>query len=88
MSPVATDQFTQCVQDFAWALARETSRLEEAERAKSIQHAEITATMVVKANDQVRNPEAETPAPVPLRPFVAQLVAFPTTISVGILGVT
>lgn len=86
MSSAASDQFTRCVKDFGMALARETSRLEEAERAESIQEPEITATMVIKANEQVRNPNPDVPAPVPPGPLAAQIVALPAAILAGIFG--
>lgn len=56
MTGAARRVFDRCVTRYGLALARESSRLEEANRAEDVIKAEITATMVVNANDVLRPP--------------------------------
>ena len=87
MSDAACGQYKDCVGKFASALAREASRLEEAARAKELDMPEITATMVAKANDLLRNPpvgQASTRIPA----LLAQAVAFVGAMLTPIFGVT
>ncbi|MEU8337915.1 hypothetical protein [Micromonospora tulbaghiae] len=86
MTEAATERFAACINDFGLALSRETSRLEEAERADVVESPEITATMVIKANDEVRNPRQEEEPPVPPWPLVAQILAFAAAIFSGVFG--
>lgn len=85
MTEGAVDHFAQCVHRFALDLARETSRLEEGERANTLDDPEITTTMVVKANDAVRNPLSTSAQPT-LAVAVFQLVAFSFGILAAIAG--
>jgi hypothetical protein len=61
MTTSAQDEFERCVTKFARALAREASRLEEANRAEDVIKAEIVASMVVNANEVLRRPRSEEP---------------------------
>lgn len=81
----AVDRYITCVQDFARALSRETSRLEEAERADVLERPEITATMVVKAYEEVRKPKVGS-EPIPPWPLIAQVIAFAAAMLAGIFG--
>lgn len=61
MTPSAVEHYKVCVTRYAEALARETSRLEEAQRAEDIHRPEITTTMVAKANEVLRRPRGIDP---------------------------
>ena len=63
MSEAAYLRYKECIVKFASALAREASRLEEADRAEDIDRPEITATMVVKANELIRHPPSTDTSP-------------------------
>lgn len=86
MTEAATQRFAECVNDFGLALSRETSRLEEAERADAVDGPEITTTMVIKANEEVRNPRQEEEPPIPPWPLVAQIIAFAAAMFAGVFG--
>ncbi|MEU9510438.1 hypothetical protein AB0D32_29630 [Micromonospora sp. NPDC048170] len=86
MTEPARQRFAASVHEFSLALSRETSRLEEAERADIVNAAEITATMVVKANNEVRNPRQESDPPPSLLVVAAQLIAFIAAILAGVFG--
>jgi hypothetical protein len=85
MTDGAVDRYGECVRQFALDLSRETSRLEEAARAKGIARPEITTTMVVNANEAVRHPLTDD-TPMPVRILIAQSVAFATAILAPISG--
>jgi len=85
MTEGAVDHFRRCVHEFTVDLSREASRLEEAVRAKGVPRPEITTTMVVNANEAVRNPlssQGTTPNTV----LIAQSVAFTAGILTPISG--
>ncbi|MCW3813568.1 hypothetical protein ONA91_03720 [Micromonospora sp. DR5-3] len=86
MTEQAMHRYAACVNEFSMALSRETSRLEEAERADVVDAPEITATMVVKANDEVRNPRRDPDPPIPPWAMVAQLAAFTAAMFAGVFG--
>jgi len=87
MSDTACKQYKECVSKFASALAREASRLEEAARAKELNMPEITATMVAKADDLLRNPPASQ-ASTRIPTLAAQAVAFVGAMLTPIFGAT
>lgn len=85
MTASAIDHYKICVTKYAEALAREVSRLEEAQRAEEIRKPEITTTMVVKANDVLRHPRNNDPtAKVPV--IIAQIVSLLAVIVTPIFG--
>jgi hypothetical protein len=85
MTPSAVEHYKQCVTKYAEALAREASRLEEAQRAEEIGGPEITTTMVVKANDVLRRPRVNDPTTkVPVA--VAQITSLMAGIVTPIFG--
>jgi hypothetical protein len=85
MTDTACERYKDCIVKFAGALAREASRLEEADRAEDVEKPEITATMVVKANDFIRHPPSSAPlATIPI--LTAQAVAFATAMLTPIFG--
>jgi hypothetical protein len=86
MTEPAVERFAACVNDFSLALSRETSRLEEAERADVVDAPEITATLVVKANEEVRNPRQEPEQQISAWVLFAQIVAFAAAMFAGIFG--
>jgi len=76
MTEPAIVKYKDAVRRFGQSLARETSRLEEAQRAEGIDNPEVTATMVVKANDALRNPP-KTEEPTSRRSYMlTQTAAF------------
>jgi hypothetical protein len=85
MTAGAVEHFATCVDRFALDLSRETSRLEEAARAKSIDKPEITSTMVIDADQAVRN-SLTSKSVVPTRVLIAQALAFATGILAPISG--
>jgi hypothetical protein len=81
----AADHFGSCVRQYALDLLRETSRLEEAARAKSIARPEITTTMVINADDAVRHAlDSRESLPIPI--LLAQSLAFTTAIIASVSG--
>jgi hypothetical protein len=85
MTESACEHYKGCIFKFAGALAREASRLEEADRAEDIDIPEITATMVVKANDLIRHPPVErTQTSIPI--LIAQALAFAAAMLTPIFG--
>jgi hypothetical protein len=85
MTDTACGHYKDCIVKFASALAREASRLEEADRAEDVKKPEITATMVVKANDLIRHPPVDVP-PTSIHILVAQAVAFAAAMLTPIFG--
>ena len=86
MSDAAREQFKECVKKYGSALAREASRLEEAGREEGLVP-EITATMVAKANDYLRNPPVGQ-ASLRVPALVSQILAFVGAILTPIFGAT
>ena len=85
MSDTACERYQDCIMRFANALAREASRLEEADRAEDVDKPEITATMVAKANEIVRYPLIDPPqASIAIQS--AQAVAFAAAMVTPIFG--
>jgi hypothetical protein len=87
MTSEARKQYRDCIRKYALALAREASRLEEAERAKNLEKPEITATMVTKADDYILNPPVDD-ASRSMTVLVAQALAFILAILTPIFGAT
>jgi hypothetical protein len=85
ISDLASGHFREFVFRFALDLSREASRLEEEKRVKGIDDPEVTTSMVVNANDVVRNPSAAGSQPK-ADVVIAQAVAFVLAISTGIAG--
>ncbi len=85
MTRVAAENYKECVSKFASALAREASRLEQDDRAIDIEEPEVTATMVLKANDLLRNPRIEPPK-LSITMIIAQVIAFSFGILTPIFG--
>ncbi len=85
MSDNARERYKECITKFAGALAREASRLEEADRAEDCDKPEITTTMVVKANDLIRHPSIDR-ASVSIPILVAQALSFVAAILTPIFG--
>lgn len=85
MTETACERYKDCIVRFAGALAREASRLEEADRAEDVEKPEITTTMVVKANDLIRHPPIDRP-PTSIRILIAQAVAFAAAMLTPIFG--
>jgi hypothetical protein len=85
MTDSACKRYKECILKFASALAREASRLEEADRAEDLDKPEITTTMVVKANNLIRHPPIQRPqTSIPI--LVAQALAFATAMLTPIFG--
>jgi hypothetical protein len=85
MTESAKDGYRDCIAKYASALAREASRLEEAERAENLDKQEITTTMVVKADDLLRHPpSADATATISI--LAAQAVSFAAAIVTPIFG--
>jgi hypothetical protein len=59
MTTAALQEYERSVIRFGLALTRESSRLEEANRAEDVIKAEITTSMVVNANEVLRHPRIE-----------------------------
>jgi hypothetical protein len=85
MTESAVGRFSECVLKFAAALAREASRLEEADRAEDVRKPEITMTMVVKANNLIRHPAIEGDS-AKAAITIAQITAIAATIVTPIFG--
>jgi hypothetical protein len=85
MSETACERYKDCIIRFAGALARETSRLEEADRAEDVDKPEITATMVAKANELIRHPPID-PSSSGVSILASQAVAFAAAMVTPILG--
>jgi hypothetical protein len=85
MTETACERYRDCIVKFAGALAREASRLEEADRAEDVDKPEITTTMVVKANDLIRHPIIDPPSPR-IVIIIAQAVAFAAAMLTPIFG--
>lgn len=85
MTSSAVEHYKGCIMKFAEALAREASRLEEAQRAEEIRKPEITTTMIVKANDVLRRPRSNDPTTkIPV--IVAQITSLLAVIVTPIFG--
>ncbi|MEU4245920.1 hypothetical protein AB0F15_00760 [Amycolatopsis sp. NPDC026612] len=87
MTEAARQKFAEAVEDFSAALERETARLEEAERDEDVREPEITATMVIRANEVVRRgplPESERDRSVLATSI--QVVGLASLAAVGVLG--
>ena len=87
MSDTACKQYKESIEKFASALAREASRLEEADRAKELDMPEITATMVAKANELLRNPPVDRSG-TRISFLLAQASAFVFAMLTPIFGAT
>lgn len=79
--------FAQSVRDFANDLAKETARLEQAERDIDAPSPEVTSTMVRKALRKQRQVSAElTPAPIPNWIYGVRVSAILLTAASGVTG--
>lgn len=88
MTEAAKKRFENYVQRFTDDLSRETMRLEEGARAPDLDEREITATIVVKANEVVRRPpDPSNVSSVVAGPILAvQTFAFAAALVDGVLG--
>lgn len=85
MTDSAVEHYKGCITKFAEALAREASRLEEAQRAVEVRKPEITTTMIVKANDVLRRPRSNDPTTkIPV--IIAQITSLLAVIVTPIFG--
>jgi hypothetical protein len=85
MTPSAAEHYKICITKYAEALAREASRLEEAQRAEDIHGPEITTTMVAKANEVLRRPRGNDPTTkIPV--ITAQMVSLLAGTATPIFG--
>lgn len=85
MTDGAEIRFARCVREFGLALARETSRLEEAGRVLGEEDPEITTSMVIKANEAVRNPGASENR-ISWVVIISQIAVVPTSLVSGVFG--
>ncbi len=85
-SDPATDQLRAHVSEFAKALVLEAARVEVAYRADGADTAEVTRTMVIKANEVVRRPPSSTDLPRSPRSVIIYGVTLAATLGAGQMG--
>lgn len=86
MSTGATDRFRECVRGFGSSLIREVYRLEESERVPGEHTVEITSSMVVKADEAVRNSQHKAQRTVPTFALISPIAGTLSGLVAGIFG--
>jgi hypothetical protein len=86
VTPGAVRRYKEAMRKFSVDLARETSRLEEAHRVDDEETIEITASMVAKAAEAVRNPRRDEVVPPSAFALFCPIIAVVCALISGIFG--